>query len=75
MQSRNQSCIDVAAYADIVKESLQELDGETQEQEIVVGWAVWQVAPKGATRAFSSSAGRRVLSARLSQRLPQPEFK
>jgi len=75
IQSRNDSLIDPDAYVEVVKDSVLRLVGEAAEGEVVDGVDFWRSAPRGAAGAFSSSAGRRVLIARLSNGLPEPELR
>lgn len=73
LRSRGQSVVDATAYADVVEEALLSLQESTPEGGVVQGADFWKQAPEGAAATFSSSAGRRVLKARLAHRLPPPD--
>lgn len=73
IRSSNGSVVDPAAYRQIVAKPLELLQGEAQDGRgsLVQGLNFWRVAPKGAAGSFSSSAGRRVLIAKIRQLLPK----
>jgi DGQHR domain-containing protein len=61
---------DASAYAKILEEPLSRLQGENGNGEPVNGMEFWASAPSGAAGSYSSSAGRRVLAAKIRQLLP-----
>jgi hypothetical protein len=65
------SVLEPDSYEHILKEPLGRLQGETAMGEVVTGLDFWRGAPVGAAATFSSSAGRRVLVARILQLLPK----
>lgn len=65
LREKGASVIDADAYADVLRGPLENLEGETGSGDVVDGADFWLVAPRGAAGSFSSSAGRRVLTARL----------
>jgi hypothetical protein len=65
------SVLEPVSYKHILKEPLGRLQGETAMGEVVTGLDFWCGAPVGAAATFSSSAGRRVLVARIVQLLPK----
>lgn len=62
-----------SSYRQILEEALTKLQGENAEGEPVSGIDFWGSAPKGAAGSYSSSAGRRVLAAKIRQLLPSVE--
>lgn len=72
-RSHGDSLTDAETYTKILHKPLQEIEGENSTGDTVVGADFWRVAPLGAAGSFSSSAGRRVLVAKLQQRLPKIE--
>lgn len=58
------------SYSRILKEPLIKLEGDNGEGNPVSGVDFWAAAPKGAAGSYSSSAGRRVLIAKIRQVLP-----
>jgi hypothetical protein len=75
-RSTGKSVVDPATYRDIMRNALQELQGEAQDGlgSPVRGVDFWRTAPKGAAGSYSSSAGRRVLIAKIRQLLPKVEI-
>lgn len=61
---------DASAYAKILEKALNRLQGENSNGEPVNGSEFWATAPAGAAGSYSSSAGRRVLAAKIRQLLP-----
>jgi DGQHR domain-containing protein len=61
------------AYRSVMKDALTQLQGENNMGEPVTGIDFWASAPKGAAGSYSSSAGRRVLVAKIQQLLPHIE--
>lgn len=58
-------------YKNILKDTLGRLEADGTEGKPVSGLDFWRAAPLGAAGSFSSSAGRRVLIAKLHQLLPK----
>lgn len=73
VQSRHDSPLDSKAYADVLRDALTNLEGETGEGGPVTGANFWRAGQGGAAGSFSSSAGRRVLMSRILHALPAPE--
>src|SRR5262249_47738208 len=65
------SVLEPESYERIMADALGRLQGETAMGEVVTGLDFWRGAPHGAAAAYSSSAGRRVLVARILQLLPK----
>ena len=61
------------SYKGILDNALTKLESENAEGEPVSGVDFWAAAPKGAAGSYSSSAGRRVLIAKIRQLLPSVE--
>ncbi len=74
VRDRGLSPTDPDNYAELLSESLFELVGENQDGVVVEGVMFWAAAPRGAAGSLSSSAGLRVLTARIRSRLPQLEL-
>jgi DGQHR domain-containing protein len=75
VRSSGRSVIEASTYSDIMKEPIEELQGEAQDGRgtPVTGVDFWRVAPSGAAGSYSSSAGRRVLISKIRQLLPEVE--
>jgi DGQHR domain-containing protein len=58
-------------YERVLKTALEELQGENKDADMVQGLDFWRAAPLGAAGSYSSSAGRRVLIAKIQNRLPK----
>lgn len=58
-------------YAGILKTALENLQGDDSSGALVTGGDFWRTAPRGAAGSYSSSAGRRVLIAKIQSRLPK----
>ena len=52
---------------------LEQLQGDDAKGSPVAGLDFWRAAPSGAAGSYSSSAGRRVLQAKIQQLLPTLE--
>lgn len=65
LREKGASVIDPESYAAVLTTPLADLEGDNASGEVVDGADFWRVAPHGAAGSFSSSAGRRVLIARL----------
>ena len=74
VRSKNWSVVDPESYREGLQEPLEHLSGDTPSGEFVSGSDFWESGADGAAGAFSSNAGRRVLVARLRQRLPEVQI-
>lgn len=75
VRSRGRSVLEPESYAELLLEPLGEsLDGDTREGEIVHGIDFWRAGVEGAAGSYSSSAGQRVLIAKIKALLPSPEI-
>jgi DGQHR domain-containing protein len=70
VRSRGSMATDVFAYSKVLADVLTRLQGENGNGEPVSGVEFWASAPMGAAGSYSSSAGRRVLAARIRHLLP-----
>jgi DGQHR domain-containing protein len=61
------------SFEQVLGGSLNDLVGETSENKTVEGVEFWAAGPRGAAGSYSSSAGRRVLIAKIRSRLPELE--
>lgn len=73
IRTRGLSTTDQEAYKSVLEEALTQLQGENNAGEPVTGVDFWASAPRGAAGSYSSSAGRRVLIAKIQQLLPSIE--
>jgi len=72
IRSKGDSVVDSDAYEEIMTGTLAKLEGDNVDGELVAGAEFWLTAPRGgAAGSFSSSAGKRVLFAKLNQLLPE----
>jgi hypothetical protein len=71
VRANNESVTDSNSYVKVLGDALSNLSGDTREGLQVSGEEFWLSGEHGAAGAFSSSAGRRVLTARLRSRLPR----
>ena len=74
VRDRGLSATDPDSYENLVGEALTGLQGENAEGDVVNGIEFWAAAPRGAAGSYSSSAGRRVLMAKIRMLLPQLDF-
>jgi DGQHR domain-containing protein len=74
VQSENESPLNSKAYAEVLRDALENLEGENGEGQPVSGSDFWRSGNLGAAGSFSSSAGRRVLTSRILHALPAPEL-
>jgi DGQHR domain-containing protein len=74
-RATGRSILDAATYRDIMQKPMDQLAGEAQDGlgTPVSGVDFWRTAPAGAAGSYSSSAGRRVLTAKIRQSLPRVE--
>jgi DGQHR domain-containing protein len=70
-RSGGHSLIEPTTFANIMRDGLEQLEGENATGDPVSGLDFWRAAPDGAAGSYSSSAGRRVLMAKIHQRLPR----
>ena len=71
IRSNGRSVLDPEAYRDVMQPVLADLSGDNTSGENVSGAEFWLTAPKGgAAGSYSSSAGKRVLLAKLKSLLP-----
>ena len=71
VRANQDSVTDLDSYAKVLGNTLVTLSGDTREGRQVSGEDSWLSGEQGAAGAFSSSAGRRVLTARLRSGLPK----
>jgi len=71
VRSRGLPTSDSMSYKGLLDDPLMRLEGDDGEGHPVNGIDFWAVAPRGAAGSYSSSAGRRVLTAKLRQLLPE----
>ena len=72
VRSNGDSVFDPSAYRGVMEPVLQELGGDNVEGANVTGADFWLTAPRGgAAGSYSSSAGKRVLFAKLRALLPE----
>jgi len=58
-------------YTKVLGGALERLQGDDSSGNAVVGLDFWRAAPRGAAGSYSSSAGRRVLIAKIQSLLPK----
>jgi len=73
VRNRGMQTTEPEAYKSVLELALNQLQGENSSGDSVSGVDFWASAPKGAAGSYSSSAGRRVLIAKIQQLLPQIE--
>lgn len=73
LRSAAKSVIDPTAYADAMRKTLDDLEGDTSTGELARGADFWKAGPEGAAGSFSSNAGQRVLIEKLRSMLPEVE--
>lgn len=66
-RSRGDGGTEPTSYANILRGALEEVEGENASGDPVKGATFWRAAPLGAAGSYSSSAGRRVLVAKMQQ--------
>jgi DGQHR domain-containing protein len=71
LRSAGRSLTESDSYADALREPLSQLEGDNQEGNPIRGSDFWRSGPHGAAGSYSSSAGQRVLIAKISQLLPE----
>lgn len=73
VRTRGLIVTEAESYREILEQALTKLEGENAEGAPVTGVDFWAAAPRGAAGSYSSSAGRRVLIAKIKQLLPMVE--
>lgn len=71
IRTKGLSVTESASYCAILKEPLLKLQGDNQRSDPVEGSDFWRVAPLGAAGQYSSSAGQRVLIAKIKSNFPK----
>ncbi|MEA2394614.1 MAG: hypothetical protein QOJ82_2505 [Solirubrobacteraceae bacterium] len=71
LRSKGLSPIDPESYADVLRDPFEELEGDTSGGDVATGADFWRSGPDGAAGQYSSNAGRRVLTARIKNTLPE----
>lgn len=74
LRSAGKSVIDPDAYADAMRKTIEELEGDTSKGEMAKGADFWKAGPEGAAGSFSSNAGQRVLIEKIRSSLPEVEI-
>lgn len=70
VRTQGGSVTEAEAFARVLKQPLLELEGEDGSGTPVAGAQFWAASPHGAAGSYSSSAGRRVLGAKVRVLLP-----
>lgn len=70
-RSRGDALTEPGTYTRILRDAFEQIEGENATGDPVSGLVFWQAAPVGAAGSYSSSAGRRVLVAKMQNRLPK----
>jgi hypothetical protein len=71
VRARGGSVIEPASYEKVLREPLEKLQGDDRNARPVTGMDFWRAGPDGAAGSYSSSAGRRVLTAKIQSLLPR----
>ena len=71
VRARAESPTDPEAFAKVLKEPLEKLQGDDRHAKPVSGIDFWRTGPEGAAGSYSSSAGRRVLLSKIQALLPR----
>lgn len=74
VRAKGWSVIDPDSYGKIMEEPLKNIEGDDATGSPVIGLDFWRAGPTGAAGTYSGSAGRRVLTAKLKQNLPEVEI-
>jgi DGQHR domain-containing protein len=74
LRSKHLSPIEADSYAEVLRDPLNELEGDTSSGDVATGADFWRSGPDGAAGQYSSNAGRRVLTARIRATLPELEI-
>lgn len=65
IKSEGSSLLEAESYQTVLEDPLRNLQGDDSYGVPVSGVDFWRVAPHGAAGSYSSSAGRRVLIAKI----------
>lgn len=71
VRSEGMSVLESESFQSVMNEPLRGLQGDDSNGVPVAGVDFWRVAPRGAAGSYSSSAGRRVLIAKIVSSLPR----
>jgi len=71
VRSEGLSVLESESFEQILEDPLRRLQGDDSSGVPVAGVDFWRVAPRGAAGSYSSSAGRRVLIAKIVSSLPR----
>jgi DGQHR domain-containing protein len=71
VRARGGSVIEPESYEKVLREPLEKLQGDDRNATPVSGIDFWRAGPEGAAGSYSSSAGRRVLAAKIQALLPR----
>jgi DGQHR domain-containing protein len=71
IRARGASVIEPESYEAVLRDPLEKLQGEDRNANPVSGIEFWKAGPDGAAGSYSSSAGRRVLTAKIQALLPK----
>jgi hypothetical protein len=71
VRDRGYAPTEPGSYVRLLSEVLLNIQGETADGDAVIGLDFWAAGSRGAVGQYSSSAGRRVLLAKLRSLLPQ----
>lgn len=71
VKSMGLSVLEPESYSTVLADPLRRLQGDDSYGTAVSGVDFWRVAPHGAAGSYSSSAGRRVLIAKIQSSLPR----
>lgn len=74
VRNTGKSVVEAQSYTAFLRDSLLRLEGDNGEGKPVSGVDFWAISPKGAAGSYSSSAGKRVLVAKINQLLPGVEI-
>lgn len=74
VRNTGRSVTEAESYGRVLTDPLLKLEGDDGEGKPVSGVEFWAVSPRGAVGSYSSSAGRRVLIAKIRQFLPGVEL-
>ncbi len=74
VRSRGQSVTEPDSYTKLLREPLENLQGDNALGMTVMGLDFWKIAPEGAAGSYSSNAARRVLISKLRATLPEVEI-
>jgi len=74
LRSQGVSLVEPDSYEEILRNPLENLEGDTADGEVARGADFWLSGAHGAAGSFTSNAGQRVLTARLRNGLPEVEI-